>query len=111
MEIHFDNEKFKQCCNEHKRLVQRYGTQMAKVIRRRLDDLDAAETLDDLKNLPGRCHELLHDRADQLSLDLVHPKRLIFKANDKPVPRKPDGGLDWGRIKSVLILDIEDTHE
>jgi plasmid maintenance system killer protein len=84
---------------------------MARVIRRRLDDLDAAETLEDMRNLAGRCHELTGDRAGQLSLDLAHPRRLIFIPNDYPVPTKPDDGLDWKQIRSVRILEIEDTHE
>jgi plasmid maintenance system killer protein len=84
---------------------------MASVLRRRLDDLDAADTLDDMRHLPGRCHELRHDRAGQLSLDLVHPQRLIFVPIDDPVPLKPDGGLDWQQVKSIRILGIQDTHE
>jgi plasmid maintenance system killer protein len=84
---------------------------MARVIRRRLDDLDAAETLEDMRNIAGRCHELLGDRAGQLSLDLAHPQRLIFVPQGERVLRKADGGLDWTQIRSVRILGIEDTHE
>jgi len=111
MEISFDSPKLERECNNHRTLIKRYGERMASVIRRRLDNLDAASTLDEMRNLPGRCHELLHDRAGQLSLDLVHPERLIFVPNDNPVPTKPDGGLDWQQVKSVRILGIEDTHE
>jgi proteic killer suppression protein len=65
-----------------------------------------------MRNIAGRCHELVGDRAGQLSLDLVHPQRLIFVSEGEPIPRKPDGGLDclW-QIRSVKILGIEDTHE
>jgi plasmid maintenance system killer protein len=111
VEINFDNSKLERECNNHRALIKRYGDRMASVIRRRLDDLDAAETLDELRHLPGRCHELLHDRAGQPSLDFVHPERLIFVPALSPVPRKPDGGLDWQRVTSILILGIEDTHE
>ncbi len=111
MDIHFDDKRFEQDCNSHRALVRKYGERMAGVIRRRLDDLDAASTLEDMRNLPGRCHELHGDRAAQLSLDLVHPQRLIFLPADNPVPLKPDGGLDWLLIKSILVLGIEDTHE
>ena len=84
---------------------------MAKVIRRRLDDLDASLSLQDFRTLPGRCHELIGDRAGQLSLDLVHPQRLIFTAQNKSEALKDDGGLDWSKVTAVLILGIEDTHE
>lgn len=111
VEISFDDNRFEEDCNNHRSLVRGYGDRMARVIRRRLDDLDAAETLEDMRNIAGRCHELLGDRTGQLSLDLVHPQRLIFVPEGEPIPRKPDGGLDWTQIRSVRILGIEDTHE
>ncbi len=84
---------------------------MAKVMRRRLDDLDAAETLEDLRLLPGRCHELLGDRSGQCSLDLIHPQRLIFRAESPEAALKKDGGLNWTQVVAVRILAVEDTHD
>jgi len=84
---------------------------MAKRIRQRLDELRAAYVLEDMKLLPGRCHELRHNRAGQLSLDLIHPQRLIFEPANDPIPRKPDGGLDWNLITAVKIIGIDDTHD
>ena len=63
-----------------------------------------------MRHVPGRCHELAGDRSGQLSLDLDHPYRLIFKPATEPIPLKPDGGLDWTRVDAVLILGVEDTH-
>lgn len=111
VDICFDDTRFEQNCNNHRALVRRYGDRMARVIRTRLDDLDAAENLEDMRNIAGRCHELVGDRAGQLSVDLVHPQRLIFTPEGEPIPRKPDGGLDWTQIRYVRILGIEDTHE
>jgi proteic killer suppression protein len=73
--------------------------------------LRAASVLEDLRHLPGRCHELHGTRAGQLSLDLDHPYRLIFESANDPIPRKADGGLAWTEITAVLILGVEDTHE
>lgn len=85
---------------------------MAKLIRRRLDELRAASTLEDIRSLPQtRCHELKGNRAGQLSVDLNHPYRLIFKVAHDPTPRKTDGGLDWSKVTTILILGVEDTHE
>ncbi len=64
-----------------------------------------------MRNLPGRCHELVQDRAGQLSLDLDHPYRLIFAPANEPLPTKPDGGIDWTQVTAVNILGVEDTHE
>ena len=111
VDITFKSKAFKRECNTHKLLVRRHGPDRAKRIRRRLDDLRAANILEDMRNLPGRCHELRGSRAGQLSLDLDHPYRLIFTTANDPVPRKADGGLDWTRINAVLILGVEDTNE
>lgn len=73
-------------------------------------DLKAVPTLEHLRNLPGRLHELVGDRKGELSLDVKHPYRLLFKPADDPPPTKPDGGLDWSLITAVTIIAIEDTH-
>jgi plasmid maintenance system killer protein len=112
MDIIFKNQKFQKIVNSQKLLVQEYGDRQALRIRRRLDELRAAATLEDLRHLPqARCHELTGDRRGQLSLDLVHPYRLIIEPAHEPAPRKADGGLDWSQVTAVLVLSVEDTHD
>ncbi len=111
MDILFSSEKLQKEFNNQKRLVKRHGPNRVKRIRRRLDDLRAASVLEDMRNLPGRCHELKGDRSGQISLDLDHPYRLIFETANDPIPRKTDGGLDWTAITAVVIIGVEDTHE
>ena len=94
-----------------KNLVREYGFERARRILRRMDDMIAALTLEEFRNLPGRCHELLGERKGQLSLDLDGPFRLIFEPSSDPVPLKSDGGLDWNGVTAVHILDVVDTHE
>jgi plasmid maintenance system killer protein len=107
----FKNKKLEKECNDQKLLEKKYGTNRAKRILRRLYDLRAVNVLEEMRNFPGRCHELLHDRAGQLSLDLDHPYRLIFEPADEPIPTKSDGGIDWTKVTAVRILGVEDTHE
>jgi proteic killer suppression protein len=84
---------------------------MSKIIRNRLDDLAAADSLDVIRKLPQhRCHELTGNRKGQLAVDLAHPYRLIFKPDDDPPVTKTDGGIDWKRVKTILIIEIEDYH-
>jgi proteic killer suppression protein len=111
MRIRFRDSRLAKECNDSKLLVRRYGPEGGKLIRRRLDELAAAETLADLRTLRQvRCHELKADRRGQLSVDLKHPQRLLFVPDDDPIPRRKDGGLDWSGVKAVLILGVEDTH-
>ena len=110
LKILFRSPKDAKLFNTHRLLVRRYGACLAEKIRTRLDDLQAAIILEDMRYI-GRCHELRGNRAGQLSLYLVHPQRLVFKPADQPIPIRPDGGLDWKRVTSVLILGVEDYHE
>lgn len=111
MDIIFLDRKFEKLCNNYSNLVRKYGDRQAKLIHRRLDDLRAADTLSIMRSLPqARCHELRGNRAGQLSVDLVHPYRLIFEPT-APFPHKPDGGIDWNCITAVTIISVEDTHE
>ncbi|MFM7407647.1 MAG: type II toxin-antitoxin system RelE/ParE family toxin [Cuspidothrix sp.] len=111
MDIVFENSKFEEECNNQRLLVKNHGADRAKRIRKRLDHLRYyANVLEDMRNLPGRCHELLHDRAAQLALDLDHPYRLIFEPADEPIPTKSDGGLDWNQVTAVRIIGVENYH-
>lgn len=111
MDILFKERRFEKQCNQLGELVRAHGTRRAQLIRVRLDALRYAECLEDLRNIPGRLHELRGNRRGQLSFDLDHPYRLIFTPHHNPVPVTEGGGMDWRRVTAVRILGIEDTHE
>ncbi|SRR6266566_205523 len=110
VDIVFASRKLEDLCNDAKTRQRELGTDRARRLARRLDDIRAAETLEVMRGLPGRCHELTADRAGQLSLDLDHPHRLVLEPVDHPAPQKPDGGLDWRAVRAIRIIGIEDTH-
>lgn len=87
-----------------------HGDVMANRISLRLQQMKAARSLDDLRNLPGRWHELTGDLKDSLACDLVGPQRLIFRPTVEPPPRRVDGSLDWSAVESVTVSDIGDYH-
>jgi hypothetical protein len=77
-----------------------------------LDELKAAATMEVMKTLPqAKCHMLTGGNlAGYISVNLDFPYRLIFKPANNPIPKKPDGGLDWARITEIEIIGVEDTH-
>jgi len=84
---------------------------MADVIQRRLSQLAAATVLEDMRNVVGaNCHELHENLKGLLAVDLVHPDRLAFRPANDPIPRKPDGGLDWSLVTSIEVVAIGDYH-
>lgn len=112
MVIMFSSTQFERMCNEQKQMVRKCGSEQAKLLRRRLDQLRSADCLEDLRHLPGpRCHELTANRKGQLAVDLNHPYRLVFRPTTNPLPQKPDGGLDWSKVDAIEILGIVDYHE
>lgn len=110
MDVTFAKAKLQKVCNSDAKLRGEYGHRMAVVIQQRLLDLQEAETLEDFRTLPGRCHELTGDLKGCLALDLVHPKRLVFKPEHEPPPIDADGRLDWRKVTKVEVVAIGDYH-
>ena len=99
MVIRFRTRAAQALANDGKAARKALGKRCADLFRKRLDDLRAADHLDAMRHLPGRCHELKENRAGQFALDLEHPKRLVFVPLDG-VPRA-DGGFDWATITRI----------
>lgn len=110
MRILFKTLKFEKVCSNSKKVVKKYGDRNGSLIIRRIQELQAAPCLADMRSLPGRCHELTGNRKGDITIDLEHPYRLVFRPNPPP-PLKKDGGLDWTQVRAVIICDVEDTHD
>jgi len=68
--ITFANASIEEICNSDKVAKKKHGKDSAKKLRRRLDDIAAADTLAVMGTV-GRCHQLEGHRAGQLALDLA----------------------------------------
>jgi proteic killer suppression protein len=111
MEVSFSSSKLQKICNSEAKLRGKFGPRMAALIQQRLAELADAETLEDMRTLPGaRCHELTQNLSGLLAVNLEHPDRLAFKPANSPLPEKEDGGLDWSRVTQIEIVGIGDYH-
>lgn len=109
MQVSFHRTRLRKLCESRQSLIRKFGPEGAGRVQQRLSLLEAADTLQDLWFLPGRCHELGTDRKGQLALDLHQGYRLIFcPAGDWP--RKDDGGLDWSSVSAVEVIEISDHY-
>ena len=111
MKIDFLNVKDKSFFESSRDVKKACGPENAKKLQTRLDDLVDAQSMDDMRNLPGHWEELKNDRAGQFSARLHGGLRLIVKPQKQPPPTKPDGGLDWRAIDSIHILELVDYHD
>lgn len=110
MDVTFANTRIQKLCSSGRELRRALGASGEKKAAAHLASLRAAPCLEEFRTLPGRCHELVADRAGQLALVLPDGRRLIFEPTENPAPTKPDGGLDWAAIRSVRIVEISDYH-
>jgi plasmid maintenance system killer protein len=111
VKLSFSSNKLAKLLNSQKDTLRIYGPDNGRRILMRLQQIADAATLAELASLPQtRVHPLIGNRAEQISVDVKHPYRLILTI-DSPAPRKPDGGLDWSAITAVTVLEITDTHK
>tara|TARA_B100000676_G_C18038627_1_gene823398 strand:+ start:514 stop:852 length:339 start_codon:yes stop_codon:yes gene_type:complete len=109
LEIGFETDKLEKLCLVSKVATRKLGADSAKKLRTRLSDMDAAESVSEL--WAGNPHPLSGDRRGQFSLALTGGKRLVFKPQKEPPPVKEDGGIDWNRVDSVIVVFVGDYHE
>ena len=110
MNITFKNNKLEKIVANNSKLLQEFGKIRAAKIKQRLDDLKAADTLEDVRYLPGNYHELVQNRKGQWACDLDQPFRLIFEPHENPIPVNKSGQYSWIEITGVEILEITDYH-
>lgn len=108
MDVAFHTRELRELAHDRKAATKTLGARCAEILRKRLDDLRAATSLEAMRHLPGRCHELKGDRAGELAIDLEHPKRLVFKPADGK--RGLNSLLDWSSVTAIEILEIIDYH-
>jgi len=111
MDISYANSRIQKICTEEKTAKKELGSEGAKVLRKRLDQMLAAENLEILRFAPGAWHELKGDRKGQLACSITSQLRLVFTPANDPIPTKPDGGLDWSEVTTVMNIEIVDYHK
>jgi proteic killer suppression protein len=111
MNISFKTRKLQKICSQKTEMVRAVGADCAKKLQQRMSELWAASSLSDISHLPpARLHALVGDRKNTFSVDLKHPYRLLFTVADDLIPYLEDGGIDKGKVLSVEIVEICDTH-
>lgn len=110
MEVAYGNNKLRKCAEDEKYSIKTLGPIRSELYLRRIGDLLAAESLEDVKYLPGRYHALSSNRKGQWACDLDQPYRLIFEPLEKPIPTNASGQYLWFEIRGVEILEVDNYH-
>ena len=109
MYISFKNKKIKKVCENFKIANRTHGSEVAKILVKRLDQIKAFKKLGDFVNSKlGNCHQLKGTREGQFAAYLDQKKRLIFK----PILEKTTPGkeINYFEATEILILEVKDYH-
>ncbi len=110
VEVTFTDKKLKKLSADYDKCRHKMGDKRAKLFVTRLNALRDATTLEDVRNLPGRFHELTGNRKGQWTCDLDQPYRLVFTPHENPIPENEHGQYIWLEIKGVEVIEIVDYH-
>ncbi len=110
MEITFTDKKWEKFTADYSKCCKKWGNTMATVLIKRLNTIRYANTLEDVRNLPGTFHELTGNRKGQWACHLKQPYRLIFKPHENPIPTNKNGQYIWQKITGIEVIEIVDYH-
>lgn len=98
MKVEYNSKGIRKVCTNASAAEKKYGVDMAEKIHMRIDQIKAADSVEDMIQYHiGRCHPLKGNRKNQFAVDLVQPYRLVFE-------KKGD------EIRIVNILEIVNYH-
>lgn len=98
MDVKYRNKGIEKVCTNASVAEKKYGSNMAEKIHQRIDQIKAAESVEQMIQFKiGRCHPLHQNREGQYAVDLVHPQRLVFEK-------------EGNEIQIANIIEIIDYH-
>ncbi len=107
VKLAFAKKSLRTLCEKEATGVRVLGDRVARKLRARLADLDAAESMKDL--VAGRPQEL--DILGQVRLQVTPEVALILTANHELIPTLSNGKVDWGKVTRVKIIRVEGIDE
>lgn len=98
LEISYRTKKLERVCTKFSCAVTEYGDRTAVKIHQRIDQIQAADSVETLIQFSiGGCHALTGNRTGQYAMTLVQPHRLVFIK-------------DYNGTVRVKIIEIVDYH-
>lgn len=111
MNITFSDKNLKKMVHDERKMLRELGKIRAAKLVQRLTQLHIAQTLEDVRHLPGTFHELIGDRKGQWACDLDQPYRLILTPHEDPIPVNRHGQYNWKEIQGIDVMEIINYHK
>lgn len=110
MLLTYKNDKLKNLCenpNYNKELAKKYGIEVARKLPRRIKELKAFASLNDVPtNPPFKRHKLTGNRRNQFAVNITNQYRLIFKQIENNIIIE-----DLKQIKEIEIMEVSKHYE
>lgn len=104
LEISFHTEGLKDVCIDSALADQTLGPAVAEVLRNRLVDIRAADSVYDL--LAGHPAAGMHDGVECYRVNLVDGVCLIFVPSHNTPRIDAQGDVDWAKVRRVRIVAV-----
>jgi hypothetical protein len=104
LEIAFNEKNLRTICESEIEANQAYGEQISAALRRRLADLRAASSVQDV--LVGNLRSSVDGNIPCKILDLAASAQLIFCSNHPKPPMNETGEIDWANVSRIKILGV-----
>lgn len=104
MEISFQSEALLNLCISDSIADHEFGSTAAEALRNRLDDIRAADCVDEL--LAGHPHATQLAGQDCYQLEFAKGRWLWIAPNHINPRVIADGTPDWGRVRRVLVIAV-----
>ena len=109
MDVYFSDSKFEARMKTSQTRRRAFGPERNKKLEQRRAQIDAADTLVDLRNAPGHWHALTGDLAGHFATSLDGPYRLIFAPLE--FDTLDDGSMDWSSVTAIVLEGIQNYHD
>ena len=105
MELAFATKSLRSVCESAEEARRKLGSAVSEKLKRRLADLRAAVSAQDL--IAGHPCELDGARQRRIALQLTNGYRLLLCPNHSVPPKLESGKLDWAKVSRVKLLRVE----
>lgn len=110
MEIRYATNKLAKQFSNATEIKKAFGM-MAPKVSQRIDEIDSADNLAILKQIPAaKCHELEGNRKGEWAVHISKNHRIIFEPDHDPIPRGDKGEVDTVLVTDIVITKAEDYH-
>lgn len=108
MELSFESEEVREICDTRAIATKKLGALATSALLRSLADIEAAESIGDLRMVLGE--GISHPTHDVCRVSLASGWSFLFRAGGAKPPRKSTGATDWDRVSRIRIMAFEQNN-